>query len=101
MGQAEAVCPHCGHDFPEPRRRAWWAYQSTIRGWLTVIAVLSIPFAFFHYVGPKTHPAAVAVGLACCSLLCSWLLKNSPIWTTIFDLIALVSLVSAFLFMIR
>jgi hypothetical protein len=29
MGQVEAVCPHCGYDFPppaEPRSLPWWLH---------------------------------------------------------------------------
>src|SRR5262245_34926185 len=92
MGQTAAACGHCGFDFPPPDQRPWWLSQSSLRGWLTVISVLGIPLAFFHYVNPAAHPEFAAFGLAGCSLLCARLLRDSSVWATLFETIALASL---------
>lgn len=98
MGQTEAVCPQCGFDFPEPRAPGiLWGLlerQSTLGGWLVVIAVLTIPFAFVHYLPQGTEPAVVAGGLFLCSLCCGWLLRRDPHWSTVFEVLALLLLLS-------
>lgn len=98
MGQTEAVCPHCGFDFPDPRPPGvlWGLFerQSSLRGWLVVIAVLSLPFVYLHYVEPGTEPILIALGLLVCCLLCGWLLRRDPHWSTFFEVIALFLLLS-------
>jgi predicted amidophosphoribosyltransferase len=44
MGQTEAVCPHCGYDFPEPARsRALptWVSLGLVAAWVAVVIVWS------------------------------------------------------------
>jgi hypothetical protein len=89
MGQTAAVCGNCGYDFPPPRRRPWWKQQSTLRGWLAVMTVLTLPLAFFHYASQAPSRTAVALGFASCCLCCALLLPKSPLWTTIFEWLAL------------
>ena len=98
MGQTEAVCPVCGFDFPAPAPPGilWGLFerQSSIRGWLVVISVLTIPFAFVHYVPRGAQPGAIAAGLLMCCLLCRWLLRRDPHWSTAFEVLALLLLLS-------
>jgi hypothetical protein len=96
MGQTSAVCDQCGYDFPPSLARPWWQRQSTLRGWLLVISVLGLPCAFLHYVPLLGRPWYTAMGLFACSLICARLLKNSPLWTTAFEALALGSLLAAF-----
>jgi len=44
MGQTEAVCPHCGYDFPEPPQRRpapWWATLCVVAAWAAVVIFVS------------------------------------------------------------
>ena len=92
MRETATVCAQCGYDFPPPAARPWWRRQSTLRGWLTLMAVLGIPLAFLHYASQTTRPLVIPLGLGACCLLCAWLLGKSSLWTTIFEMLALVCL---------
>jgi hypothetical protein len=40
MGQTQAVCPHCGYDFPpppEPRKVPWWVYLGLLAVWIALL----------------------------------------------------------------
>jgi len=39
MGPTEAVCPHCGYDFPTPvrRRTPGWVYLILIAAWVAFL----------------------------------------------------------------
>ena len=42
MGQTQAVCPHCGYDFPPPpvpRAVPWWVCLGLVIAWVAVLVL--------------------------------------------------------------